>query len=238
MRRPTPACALLSAVTLLLVLCASAWAVTPAGTVIKNQASASYRDSNGIMRTATSNLVETLIQQVASVELFQSQTRTAAAGQQVFFPHTLTNTGNGGDSYSLTAVNAGADDFDFTNLAIYDDSDQNGQPDSYNAITVSPGLAMQEQWHFVVAASVPAGQASTDTASVDLAVQSQFNASVTASNVDSVTLSADAVIELSKSISATSGVSPSGGYTVTLSYRNTGSSVATDVLRGCLRSLE
>ena len=226
---PSRASALLITVSLLLILSASAWAVTPAGTIIKNQASASYRDSNGIMRTATSNLVETLIRQVAAVELFQTQTRTAAAGQQVFFPHSLTNTGNGADSYSLTVANAGADDFDFTNLAIYDDSDQNGLPDSYNAVTVSPGLAMQEQWHFVVAASIPAGQASTDAASVNLSVQSQFNTAVTASNVDSATLSDNAVIELTKSISATNGVSPSGAFTVTLSYRNTGSSVATDV---------
>ena len=82
---------------LLCMLCVSAWAATPAGTIIKNQASASYRDSSGVVRTATSNLVETLIQQVASLELFQTQSRVAAAGQQVFFPHTLTNTGNGAD---------------------------------------------------------------------------------------------------------------------------------------------
>ncbi len=219
----------LAAAILLLAVCASAWAVTPAGTIIKNQASASYRDSNGIMRTATSNLVETLIQQVAALELMQTQTRTAAAGQQVFFAHTLTNTGNGADSYALTVTNSVGDDFDYTGLSIYDDSNQDGQPDSYTAVTVSPGLGMQEQWHFVVAASVPAGQASADTGSLDLLVQSQFNASVSAVNTDTTTLSADAVIELGKSLSATSGVSPGGTHTVTLRYRNTGSTVATDV---------
>jgi uncharacterized repeat protein (TIGR01451 family) len=219
----------LAMLLLLLATGVSAWAVTPAGTIIKNQASASYRDSNGVMRTATSNLVETLIQQVAALELFQSQTRIAAAGQQVFFPHTLTNTGNGTDSFSLSVSNAGGDDFDYTLLAIYDDSDQDGLPDSYTAVTVSPGLGMQEQWHFVVAASVPAGQASADAGVLNVAVQSQFNSAITATNTDTTTLSADAVIELGKSISATSGTSPGGSHTVTLTYRNTGSANANNV---------
>ena len=208
---------------------ASAWAATPAGTIIKNQASASYRDSNGVMRTATSNLVETLIQQVAALELLQTQTRTAAAGQQVFFSHSLTNTGNGADSYTLSVTNSNADDFDYTNLAIYDDSNQDGLPDNFTALTESPGVAVQGQWHFVVAASVPPGLAAADSGSLDLIAQSQFNTSVSASIVDTTTLSTDAVIELGKSLSVTSGLSPSGPYTVTLSYRNTGSTAATDV---------
>ena len=133
MQLSTMAFTRLLAAFVLLLLCVSlwpsAWAATPAGTIIKNQASASYRDSNGVMRTATSNLVETLIQQVAALELLQTQSRTAAAGQQVFFPHTLTNTGNGTDSYVLSVTNSNGDDFDYTNLAIYDDSNQDGLPD-------------------------------------------------------------------------------------------------------------
>jgi len=141
----------------------------------------------------------------------------------------LTNTGNGTDSFSLSVSNAGGDDFDYTLLAIYDDSDQDGLPDSYTAVTVSPGLGMQEQWHFVVAASVPAGQASADAGVLNVAVQSQFNSPITATNTDTTTLSADAVIELGKSISATSGTSPGGSHTVTLTYRNTGSANANNV---------
>ena len=211
-------------------LSVAAYATTPAGTIIKNQASASYRDSNGVLRTATSNLVETLIQQVAAFELLQSQSRIAATGQQIFFAHTLTNTGNGTDSFVLSVTNTVGDDFDYTNLAIYDDSDQDGQPDNFNALTVSPGLGMQQQWHFVVAASIPPGLASADTGVLTLTAQSQLNAAVTATNTDTSTVSADAVIELSKALSATSGASPSGQFTVTLSYRNTGSAVATDVV--------
>ena len=233
MQLSTMAFTRLLAAFVLLLLCVSlwpsAWAATPAGTIIKNQASASYRDSSGVMRTATSNLVETLIQQVAALELFQTQTRTAAAGQQVFFPHTLTNTGNGTDSYVLSVANSIGDDFDYTNLVIYDDSNQDGLPDSFIALTVSPGLAMQEQWHFVVAASVPPGLGAGDSGSLELTAQSEFNTSVSATLVDTTTLSTNAVIELGKSMNVTSGLSPGGPYTVTLSYRNTGSAAATDV---------
>ena len=106
----------------------------------------------------------------------------------MFFPHTLTNTGNGTDSYVLSVTNSNGDDFDYTNLAIYDDSNQDGLPDSFTALTVSPGLAMQEQWHFVVAASVPPGLAAADSGSLDLIAQSQFNTSVSASIVDTCLL--------------------------------------------------
>jgi len=204
-------------------------AVTPAGTIIKNQASASYRDSNGVLRTATSNLVETLIQQVASLELFQTQSRIAAAGQQVFFPHTLTNTGNGADSYSLAISNNSGDSFDYTGLAIYDDSNQDGQPDSFNAIATSPGLGQLQQWHFVVAASIPAGAASGDTGVLSVSAQSQFSVAESATNQDTATISAEGVIEVSKLLSATNGTSPGGSHTVTMSYRNTGSAAATNV---------
>ena len=75
-----------------LVFCGltAAFASTRAGTVINNQASASYRDTLGVRRIATSNVVETLIRQVAAFELSQDQRKPGSAGREVFFAHTLT----------------------------------------------------------------------------------------------------------------------------------------------------
>ena len=89
-----------------LVAPASMSAQTAAGTAIGNQASATYTDSSSVSRTATSNVVTTIVQQVASLTLTANGAKTASPGSPVFYPHTLTNTGNGSDSFSLTLAPA------------------------------------------------------------------------------------------------------------------------------------
>jgi uncharacterized repeat protein (TIGR01451 family) len=69
-------------------------AAPPAGTSIGNQASATYTDSSGVQRTATSNIAITIVQQVASFSLTADNTRVVAPGGQASFPHTIINTGN------------------------------------------------------------------------------------------------------------------------------------------------
>ena len=222
---------LAAAVVLVLCSCAIAVASTPAGTVIKNQASASYRDGDGVLHIATSNIVETLIQQVAALQLSQDQTRLVVAGRQVFLPHTITNTGNGADSYEVLAVNGGvADDFDLGSLAIYPDANQDGQPDVYVPVTVTPALAMQQSWHFVIAGQVAPGTPATSVAAVQVTAISRFNNAITSVNTDTVTVADGAVVEVDKTISATSGTSPDGPLTISLSYRNIGTQDAQNVV--------
>ena len=58
---------------------------------------------------------------------------------------------------------------------------------------------------------------------------SEFDSSVRVSNTDIAVTTDSAVIELSKTISTLQGSSPDGPFTVRVLYRNTGTSVATDV---------
>lgn len=217
----------------LLYICGSGLAIaaTPAGTVIKNQASASYRDGDGVLHVATSNIVETLIQQVAALQLAQDQTRPVVAGKQVFLSHTITNTGNGVDSYTLDVVNGGAaDDFDLGSLTIYPDANQDGQPDVYVPVLVTPSLAMQQSWNFVIAGLVSPGTPAGNVANVQISATSQYNSTISAANTDSVTVTDGAVIEVDKTISATSGASPDGPLTISLGYRNVGTQSAQSVV--------
>src|SRR3954454_15743401 len=89
-----------------------AYAVAPpANTSIGTQASATYTDASNTQRTATSNTVVTIVQQVASFTLTtDGQAKPAAPGGQVVFPHTLINTGNGPDTFTLNSA-AGAGNF-------------------------------------------------------------------------------------------------------------------------------
>ncbi|MEO2166942.1 MAG: reprolysin-like metallopeptidase, partial [bacterium] len=94
-----------------LALGGAALAAPPeAGSVIGNQAVATYTNNAGDTITVTSNKVETVVQQVAGVTLTADNNETLAPGGKAFLPHVVTNEGNGPDSFSLLSVerNSGA----------------------------------------------------------------------------------------------------------------------------------
>jgi uncharacterized repeat protein (TIGR01451 family) len=222
--------ALVAAATLVLALAAgSAQAAPPAGTPIGNQASANYLDSSGTPRTATSNLVTTIVQQVGSLTLTIDGARTAAPGGQVVFPHTLTNTGNGTDDFSLTLANLVGDDFDLTGLAIYVDADGNGVPDNFIPVASSGSLAAGASYRFVVVGNVPGTQTAGDVSNIRITATSTFDGTQTAFNTDVTTVTNNAVIGATKAINQNNGPSPSGPWTYTLSYTNAGSQTASAV---------
>src|SRR5262245_18549974 len=88
--------ALILSITIAVTLFSSPrpFAAAPAGTTIGNQASATYTDAGSVSRTVTSNSVVTVVQQVASLTISSNNTRTGAIGGQMYYPHTITNTGN------------------------------------------------------------------------------------------------------------------------------------------------
>jgi uncharacterized repeat protein (TIGR01451 family) len=217
-----------AALSLWLGLFASAHAAPPpAGTSIGNQASVTYTDSSGTSRTVTSNTVQTVVQQVASLTLTANGTKTSSIGSTVYYPHTLTNTGNGTDTYALTAVNAAGAAYTMTGVTIYADNGS-GQPTG-PAITSTGALAAGASFKFIVAATVPATATSGQTNGLTVTGTSGFNAAQTVSNTDTTTVTSNAVINVTKAVSAGSGAPGSGPYTYTLTYTNTGNSTATAV---------
>src|SRR5256885_8641201 len=75
------AAACLAAGVLVLVALGAQATPPPAGTSISNQASATYTDSQGVSHTVTSNVVQTTVQQVASLTLTQNDAQNATAGR-------------------------------------------------------------------------------------------------------------------------------------------------------------
>ncbi|WP_211454366.1 beta strand repeat-containing protein [Collimonas antrihumi] len=221
------ALATLATLTVALTIPNLAHAAAPAaGTSIGNQASASYTDGSGTSRTVTSNTVSTIVQQVASLTLTANGAKTSAPGSTVYYPQTLTNTGNGSDTYNLANVNtSGA--FNLTNLQIFADNGS-GQPTG-PALTSTGVLAAGAVFKFVVAGTVPATATTASTNTMTVTGTSTFAPAQTASVTDVTTVSTNAVINVTKSVSAASGAAGSGPYTYTLSYTNTGNSTATAV---------
>ncbi|MCC6651485.1 MAG: DUF11 domain-containing protein, partial [Candidatus Eisenbacteria bacterium] len=208
---------------------AVAHAAPPAGTPIGNQATATYLDATSNSYTVNSNPVITYVQQVASFTLTAPGSRLAAPGAQAVLPHVIQNTGNGTDSLTLSLVNLAGDDFDLTGLAIYADANGNGVPDNFTALTSTGPVAAGGFFRFVVAGAVPGTQLSGDLSRIRISAVSTFDNAQTAFNDDQVTVTGNAVLNVTKAISQASGASPSGPHTYTLTYTNAGNAAATNV---------
>jgi uncharacterized repeat protein (TIGR01451 family) len=206
-----------------------AHAAPAAGTVIGNQATASYQDAGGTARSATSNLVQTTVSQVKTFLLTAPGAATVSPGQTVYYPHTITNTGNGTDTYTLNAPvssNFAATGTPHSGMVYYIDADGNGVPDNFTPIVTSGPIAANGQFKFVVAGTVPAGAAAGNTATITVSVSDTVV--TTQTNIDTTTV-ANSSIQVTKAMSAASGPSPFTPITVTLSYTNSGTLAATNV---------
>lgn len=214
-----------SALAFTSVLGVAAFAAPPdAGSVIGNQAVATYTNAAGDSITVTSNTVETIVQQVAGVTLTADNTETIAPGGKAFLPHIITNDGNGPDAFSLTAFEQSTGTLDTTALVFYPDANMDGVADSATPLTQTPTLGAGEQFGVVIEASVASTATDTDTILVTAA--SLLLPATLATNTDTLTISNDAIVELVKSMVADPGVNgiidAGDTVTITLTYSSTG----------------
>lgn len=198
-----------------------------AGSVIGNQAVATYTNAAGDTITVTSNKVETVVQQVAGVSMTSNNSESIAPGGKAFLPHIVTNDGNGPDSFDLTFVdNAG--DYNFDSVIFYADANLDGVADNATPITSTPVLAAGERFGFVIDATAPSTAAAAEVETLTITAASALAAATTAINTDTLTVSTGAIMELVKSMvvdkSAGDASIVDAGDTieVTLTYSNTG----------------
>ena len=166
------------AALLVLMTVLAAAAPPPAGTLIGNQASATYTDSQGVAHTVTSNLVQTTVTQVAALTLTANGAQSATPGGVAYYPETLTNTGNGADTFTFTTANAGG--FTMAGVQIYADNGS-GQPTG-SPITSTGLLASGAAFKLIVVATLPNTATATQTNTITLTGTSAFN-TATAANV-------------------------------------------------------
>jgi len=137
---------------------------TPAGTNIQNTAQVSYTVGSSTV-TASSNTstvrVAEMLDAVLTLASSTVQVSPGATAEELVF--TLTNTGNGSETFNLTALSAGVvgDDFDPTLAvpAVYFDSDSSGDfsgPDvAYTAGANDPVLAADASVRLLVINNIP-----------------------------------------------------------------------------------
>lgn len=217
----------------------SAVAATPlAGTNISNVATATYTDNTGTERVVTSNEVKTLVAQIGSFTLEADREAETTANGQITFSHILTNTGNGTDKFSINLEDideAGTTTFDFSDdkFAIYIDRNKDGIAD--NQIALKPGnyieLSSGESIGLVVVATTPstALEGQLDKLKVTVTAQeSTLYTEVAKSNIDTAKITTGAVLQITKSANV-SATKAGGIIEYTLTFKNTGNAVATNV---------
>lgn len=226
---------------------------TKAGTQITNQASAAYRDSTGTRLDANSNQVSTLVKQVGGVTISPDgtpaapgQQQQAVPGAEVVFPYTLTNTGNGTDSFLVDTMV----DSSVTNTVapatrvVYIDANGDGilQPGERVALPQSGGKSVFQNVpadgavKFFVVLQVPSSATSVNKVITQPTATSTFDATKTdgvsgSTNYSQVNVVQDAVLSVSKSVVSTTTES-NGDLTVVYRVQstNTGTQAASNVI--------
>lgn len=207
--------------TLLCVLMVqqSAWAAT--NSIISNMAVGEYSEEGStVVQVARSNLVQTTILPVYSLNLVAANNKTVVAGQAVYFNHILTNTSNETDQYTFTVSNnPTGDDFDFVNssLMVYLDANNDGIPDG-SAIT-GYTLGAGQSVGLIVAASIPNTITTGKVANLTLMVTSANGASGTNSNVDKATVTDQSTLVVRKKFSQITAANDDV-VTIRLDYQN------------------
>lgn len=214
----------LAAFMLLAVSAGVSFAAAPnAGTDIGNQATATYNDGpGGPSKQASSNTVTTRVQQVAGLTLTIDQTKSVAVGGTVYFLHTVTNTGNGSDTYNLSAA-AQSGTLSLT-TGIF--ADTGSGPGAALSPAQTATLARNASFTFYVGATASAGATASQTNTILITATSQFNAGVFATNTDTVNVSPFAVLNVLKFVSPGTGKSGDTA-TYTIRYTNNGNNNAT-----------
>lgn len=229
-------------------ICAVAYALTPANTVITNKAVVEYYDDVGNFFDSESNPAEVTVGEVYAATIEQDRLDyTGAPGQQVYIPYTLKNNGNAVDTFTISLAHSAAalsggysgTDLSGATIEVYPDDNGDGEPDT-GADVITSGSTIdvdgETVQQLVVAVSVPGSALSADEIAVVLTATSANTTvdDLTSGNgVDSaettvhgrVTVTTDAVLVLTKS----SQVNTDGTIDYTLTVKNNGSTTATGV---------
>lgn len=214
---------------------------TQAGEEITNQATVKYIDSSNNPQTTNSNQVITVVKQIYSLSLVTDGTVAAPGqfqdvtpGSIVYYPYTLTNTGNGSDSFTLTTTvdsDATLDNGGIAGVVYYWDSNgdgvvQTGEP----AITSVDDLPADESVKLIMSYQIPAA-ADTDDVVVATPVATSQGGPTQIDNLNyhQTTVVQNAVIVSSKLVDA-STATPGSTLQYTITATNTGSQNATNVV--------
>ncbi len=197
---------------------------TPAGSHIRNWATLAYT-SSGFGYVIPSDTVDLVVAQLAAVTLQAPQSRGGSPGTAVVFAHTLTNLGNGPDSFSVAATSAHA-----WPLTLYRDVNSNGVLDAGDSPLAGPvALASGSTAALLVQIAVPGAGSAGVSDTITVAAISRFDGAVSSSVRDVLSVSsAPVAFSVTKQVDRPTAAA-GDVLTYTLAYAASGTDSATAV---------
>ncbi len=242
--------AIMALIALSLMIGTSAEAQTPAGTTIRNQASATFQDQIGNTYTATSNEVITIVLPVYGVSVLPDDSgetppvtpamvQTAIPGQTIYYSYNLSNSGNDDDTYSVEPLLDGANTtmaIGIGDLTIYHDLNFNGVLDGGEPAVSSGGtpgnvgpVAAGATVNLLVSYQVPAGASAGELSYVGMqATSAGDGAQVDSGNYHRTDVVSDAAVTASMS-AVPANVDPGNTAAYTINGANVGNDTANGV---------
>ena len=197
---------------------------TPAGTRIRNWATLAF-DAGAQSYVVASDTVDFLVGQVAGVDLRPPRFSIGAAGTAVVFAHTLTNLGNGPDSFTVTAVSVRG-----WPVTLYRDWDGDGLLGAGDSLLTGPvPLAPGSAAALLARVAIPGAASPGVSDTITVTATSRFSPAVSSSVQDRLDVSsAPVAVSLTKLVDRpTAAVADVLTYTV--DYAVSGSAVASAV---------
>src|SRR6266480_1156867 len=197
---------------------------TPAGTQVRNWAMLAF-DAGGQAYGVASDTVDLLVGQVAGVNLQPPRVSIGAAGAAVVFAHTLTNLGNGPDSFTVTAVSVRG-----WPVTLYRDWDGDGLLGPNDSLLTGPvPLAPGSAASLLARVAIPAAASPGVSDTITVTATSRFSPAVSSSVQDRLDVSsAPVAVSLTKLVDRPTAVA-ADVLTYTLDYAVSGSAVASAV---------
>src|SRR5438034_110976 len=164
---------------------------TQAGTQFSNWATLSFT-SGGTGYAVASDTVAILVGQVAGVSLQPPRVNSGAPGTAVVFAHTLTNTGNGPDSFTVAAVSVRG-----WPVSLYRDWNGDGLLDAGDSLLTGPvPLGYGAAASLIAQVAIPAGASPGVSDTITVTATSRFNPAVSSSVRDRLDVSASGAVTI------------------------------------------
>src|SRR5213592_2938146 len=198
---------------------------TQAGTQFSNWATLTFT-SAGTGYAVASDTVAILVGQVAGVSLQPPRVNSGAPGTAVVFAHTLTNTGNGPDSFPVAAASARG-----WPVTLYRDWNGDGLLDAGDSLLTGPvPLGYGAAASLIAQVAVPAGASPGVSDTITVTATSRFNPAVSSSVQDRLDVSASGAVTigLTKQVDRLTAVA-ADVLTYTLAYAASGSGTDSSV---------
>ena len=207
---------------------------TRATTSITNQATVDYRDVNNNSLQSLSNVVTTVVSQVAAVDVAPDNASNADPGDVVYYAHVVTNNGNYDDTIDLTAVSSNG-----WTVQLYHDVNGNGAYDSgtdtlltdtdADSVPDTGLIADDGTFLILVAVTVPTNAANNAVDTTTVTGTSSFDTNVSESATDTTTIQAP-VLGVVKSVAPVGNQPPGTTLTYTIVVTNNGAGQANQVV--------